>query len=349
MLRWAQDLTPERKTEVLHFVKPYGDFLLRQQLPSGVIPSWYDSSLHPRAEFRNFNAETAPSALFLVNLGTVTGDHRYIAAAERAMDFTTKEVVPRQRWFDFETFLSCARKNYDFYDRWTAQYPQNNLAEIEAPRAWLDLFHATHKREYLDRGIKSLDYLLLTQQVWNNPSFSPKLLGGFTTQNTDAEWSDARQSYAATLLFDYFRETGNFEYLERAIAAARSTFAVAPWENWAHTGYIDEPGALTGFHWGTGSAMTSVEMMSPVLGDALIDIKANKGVGFDECSIKDVHIDSESIAFHIESPKKQRTFLVRFMGIDPSRQYVVSWNHSPAQVIPGRELIAHGLRAGPLK
>ncbi|HZY64249.1 MAG TPA: hypothetical protein VFE38_17155 [Edaphobacter sp.] len=349
MLRWEKDLTPQRAAEVLRFVKPYGDFLLRQQLPSGVIPSWYNSSLQPRKEFRDFNAETAVSALFLVNLGTATGDHRYIAAAERAMDFITKEVVPRQRWYDFETFLSCARKPYDFYDKWTAQYPQNNLAEIEAPRAWLDLFHATHKREYLDRGVKSLDYLLLTQQVWNNPSFSPKLLGGFTTQNTDAEWSDARQAYAATLLFDYFRETGNFEYLERAVAAARSTFAVAPWENWAHTGYIDEPGALTGFHWGTGSAMTSVGMMSPVLGDAFIDVGENRGVGFDECSINDVHIDSKNIAFHIESPQKQRSFPVHFKGIDPSLQYAVSWNNTPAQIISGRELIAHGLRVGPLK
>ena len=95
--------------------------------------------------------------------------------------------------------------------------------------------------------------------------FTPKLLGGFSTQNTDAEWSDrAVQGYGATVLADYYQATGRIEYLERAIAAARSTFAVAPWENWAHTGYPDQPGALTGFHWGTGSAMTSVEMMSPL-------------------------------------------------------------------------------------
>jgi hypothetical protein len=190
---------------VLHFTKAYGDFLLEHQLPSGVIPSWYSPSLLPRAEFRDFNAETAPSALFLATLGTVTGDQRYIVAAERAMTFVTREVIPRQRWFDFETFLSCARKDYGFYDKWTAQFPQNNLAEMQAPSAWLALYHATLKHQYLDRGTQSLDYVLLTQQVWNDPSFSPKLLGGFTTQNTDAEWSDARQSYAATILLDYFR------------------------------------------------------------------------------------------------------------------------------------------------
>ncbi len=347
MLRWAEDLVPQRKTEILRFLKPYAEFLLEHQLSSGVVPSWYDStSLQPRAEFRDFNAETAVSALFLASLGTATGEQKYIVSAERAMDFITKEVIPRQRWFDFETFLSCARKDYGFYDRWTAQFPQNNLAEIQAPEAWLVLYRATHKSEYLDRGVKALDYLLLTQQVWSNPLFSPKLLGGFTTQNTDAEWSDARQCYAAMVLFDYYRETGDFEYLERAVAAARSTFAVAPWENWAHTGYKDEPGALTGFHWGTGSAMTSVEMMAPVLGDAYIDLRSGRGVGFDECSIRDVHAANGRITFTIESPAKLRTFLVRFAGVNAGRQYRISWNGGAEHVVSGRELMAHGYVVG---
>jgi hypothetical protein len=313
-----------------------------------VIPSWYSPVLQPRAEFRDFNAETAPSALFLATLGGATGDQRYIAAAENAMSFIAREVVPRQRWFDFETFLSCARKDYGFYDRWTAQFPQNNLAEIQAPSAWLVLYHATGKRQYLDRGTESLDYLLLTQQVWSNPSFLPQLLGGFTTQNTDAEWSDARQSYVATVLLDYFNATGNTEYLERAVAAARSTFAVAPWENWAHTGYIDEPGALTGFHWGTGSAMTSVEIMSPMLGDAFIDLRKGKGVGFDECSLGNLNIRGTAISFDIHSPAKQRTFLVRFGGVSPSERYRIAWNGRPVREISGRELIANGFRVGSL-
>jgi hypothetical protein len=184
--------------------------------------------------------------------------------------------------------------------------------------------------------------------VWSNPSFSPKLLGGFTTQNTDAEWSDARQSYAATVLLDYFSATGNTEYLERAVAAARSTFAVAPWENWAHTGYIDEPGALTGFHWGTGSAMTSIEMMEPLLGDAFIDLKTGKGVGFDECSVDNLHIEAGKITFDIRSPDKQRSFMVRFAGVDASQPYRISWNGGPAAEISGSDLIASGYHVGPL-
>jgi hypothetical protein len=349
MLKWAEDLTPQRKPEILAFVKSYGDFLLAHQEPSGVIPSWYDAAtLQPRPELRDFNAETAPSALLLAELGRSTGDQRYIAAAQRAMDFIVREVLPRQRWFDFETFLSCARKEYSFYDSWTAQYPQNNLAEIQAPQAMLALYQITGKKEYLERGTEMLDYLLLTQQVWNNPQFTPYLLGGFTTQNTDAEWSDARQAYGATLLADYYQATGNIEYLERAVAAARSTFAVAPWENWAHTGYVDEPGALTGFHWGTGSAMTTVEMLKPLLGDAFIDLQSSKGVGFDQSTVTDVQVKSHSISFRLSSPNQERPFLVRFRGIDPTQQYRVSWNGCPAQLIDGKKLMNDGLAIGPL-
>jgi hypothetical protein len=350
MLRWAEDLTPGRKDEVLRFVKPYGDFLLAHQQSSGVFPSWYEATtMMPRKEFRDFNAETASSALLLVTLGNATGDTRYVAAAERAMGFIEKEVLPRQRWFDFETFLSCARKDYGFFDHWTAQYPQNNLAEIQAPQAMPALYRTTHKAEYPERGSEMLDYLLLTQQVWNNPIFTPQLFGGFTTQNTDAEWSDTRQGYASTLLDDYYQATGRFEYLERAIAAAHSTLSVAPWENWAHTGFADEPGAVTGFHWGTGGAMTSVEMLSPVLGDGLIDVAAQQGAGFDECTITGVEARGDEISFQISSAAMDRRFLVRFRGAQASKQYRVRWNSSEARLVSGEQLVKRGLEVGPLE
>jgi hypothetical protein len=350
MLRWAEDLTPGRKDEILAFVKPYGEFLLAQQEPSGVIPSWYyASNLQPRTEFRNFNAETTASALLLATLGAITGDQRYIVGAENGMSFIEREVLPRQRWFDFETYLSCARKNYDFFDSWTAQYPQNNMAEIQAPTVMLALYHLTQKPEYLESGTKMLDYLLLTQQVWNNPLYTPMLLGGFTTQNTDQEWSDARQGYAAIVLADYYDETGNFEYLERAVAAARSTFAVAPSENWAHSGYPDEPGGISSYHWGTGSAMTSVEILWPRFGDALIDVHAKRGAGFDQCSITDVEITGNTISFKISSSARERQFLVRFRGIETKRQYRLVWNGNAIEDVAGVELLKNGRLVGPLK
>jgi hypothetical protein len=349
MLRWAQDLTPQRKSEILSFVRPYGEFLLAHQHTDGVISSWFDAqTLQPRAELRDFNAETAPSALLLVTLGSATGDHRYTEAAERAMDFVQREVRPRQRWFDFETFRSCARKDFDFFDPWTAQFPQNNLAEIQAVQAMLSLFQATGKKEYLERGTDMLDYLLLTQQVWNNPQFTPQVLGGFTTQNTDQEWSDARDSLVAPMLLDYYRATGRVEYLERSVAAIHAALAVAPWENWAHTGYVDEPGALSSFDWGTGSAVASLEIMQPFLGDAYIDVAAQQGIGFDESNLTDGHVRGDAISFSLNSPTPTRSFHIRFSAADPSHTYTVQANGRPAQSISGRDLGRDGFTLLPL-
>ena len=342
MLRWAEDLTPARKTEVLKFTRAYGDFLVRQQLPSGVIPSWYDASLQPREEFRDFNAETGGSALFLLQLGEATASPVYRQAGKRALGFMKKEVLPRQRWFDYETFLSCARKDFSFYDDLTAQYPQNNLSTMFTAMAYLKLYQISGDPAALKTGTTVLDYLLLTQQVWSNPALSPKLLGGTTTQNTDAEWSDARQGYVAVLLWDYYQVTKNAEYLERAVAAARATFAVAPWENWAHTGFEDEHGALTGIHWGTGSAMTSVEMMSPTLGDAFIDVQRRVGAGFNATSLRHLRIEGDDISFDLQAVPKLPRATVHFVGVQRSKRYKISCNHQAPVGISGADLSDRG-------
>ena len=342
MLKWAEDLTPNRKDEIVTFVRRYGDFLVSHQEPSGVIPSWFDSNLKPRSEFRELNGETAGSALFLIHLSEITREKTYADAGRRAMEFIGREVLPRQLWWDFETFKSCARKNFDFYDSVTAQYPQNNLSTMQAAMAYLELYRVSKQRRWLETGSNVLDYLLLTQQVWSPPYFDPKLLGGFTTQNTDAEWSDARQSYAAVLLLDYYQETGNVEYLERAVAAARATFAVAPWENWAHTGFQNEPGAMTGFHWGTGSAMTSVEIMSGKLGDAFVDVRRKHAVGFNGCTVKKLKISGNTILLDIEALPRLHELNIRFAGINQKVRYKLAVNGKDPIAIEGQELVRDG-------
>jgi hypothetical protein len=349
MLRWAHDLVPARRSEILSYLRPYADFLVQAQQRNGCIPSWFDANLKPRQEFRDFNAETAGSALFLAEFARVVSDSKYLNAAIQAQEFISREVLPRQRWYDFETFLSCARKPFDFYDRWTAQYPQNNLSQMQAVQSYLELYRLTESVQFLKRGEELVDYLLLTQQVWNHPLFSPKLLGGTTTQNTDAEWSDARQCYLATLLLDYYNATGRADYLERSVAAARSGFAVAPWENWAHTGYVNEPGALTGFHWGTGSEMASVEMMSGSLGDAFVNVARGQGVGFNACTLEELRVSATTVAFTLRaersgerSTEPDRRLLVRFASLDPSAKYEIIVNGGRPELVSGQELLLKG-------
>jgi hypothetical protein len=94
--------------------------------------------------------------------------------------------------------------------------------------------------------------------------------------------------------------------------------------------------------------MTSVEIMSATLGDAWIDLKTGKGVGFDECSVNNLRLERGKIAFDIQSPAKRRVFTVRFRGVDPSQRYRIVWNGRSSDEISGRDLIANGYRVGPL-
>ena len=85
------------------------------------------------------------------------------------------------------------------FDERTGQWPANNLALGQTVAAYLAAYRATGEPRWLSGGQRLLDYLLLYQQCWTNPvlenlSGPAMLLGGFTTQNSDAEWSDARQS-----------------------------------------------------------------------------------------------------------------------------------------------------------
>jgi hypothetical protein len=186
-------------------------------------------------------------------------------------------------------------------------------------------------------GEALLDYLLLYQQSWTNPALENlscpnMLLGGFTTQNSDAEWSDARQSQAGNVLLDYYRATGKPEYLERGVSALRSQFPVSPSENWAHGGYGRKAG-VSSFHWGTGSGMAGVELEEDFLHDAVVDVPSSWAVGVNGIDIAECEIESGRIRLTMTSPFAwARKPLVVFRGAD--RQYRV--------VVNGEDLGAFG-------
>ncbi len=332
LLQWA-DLLPGRRQEILAFCRTYAEFLLKWQQTSGVIPSWFHRIEHqPKQEFFQENAETAGSALFLAELYNRAPEPRYLAAAIKAMDYLTREILPQNKWFDYETFTSCSRKPFDFYDAVTGQFPQNTLSMNQAAKAYLALHKITGKAEYLELGTHVLDYALLYQQVWSPPHFSRNVFGGFGVQNTDGEWSDARQAYFADTLLDYFEATNKRAYFERAIAAMRATFALfhrdTPqcYENWAHDG-SDGPGGITGIHWGTGSAATSFELMRMRTGDAYVFLgeKPSAG-GVNALWIENLRVKGDTIRLNLLSSLGWgRRATVKFFNV-PSGKYRVKIN-----------------------
>ena len=322
LLQWI-DLVPERKGEILRFTKAFADFLLLNQHRNGVIPSWYDpTTLKPVETFRDENAETAGAALFLSEFYARTKDTKYLQGAEKAIQYVFSFVLPERKWFDFETFFSCSRKPLGFYDSFTQQNPQNTLSMHQAAETCYELYRLTGKKEYKDRGVAIMDYLCLYQQVWSPRWLARELFGGFGVQNTDAEWSDSRQGYFAVTLMKYYELTGQKEYFERGVAALRAMFSLfeSPTsprtaENYGHSGY-DQPAGVTGLHWGTGSSVVSIHLITRQFGDAYVDVKGKWGVGIDGCHIPAVTITGTTISVEVvDNLVKARTIQLKFGNV----------------------------------
>jgi hypothetical protein len=322
MLAWA-DLVPARRAAIMDFTTGIARFLIAHQERTGVIPSWYDAATgEPSPVLRDENAETAGAALFLSRYAEATGDTSARRAAENAMGYILTSVVPDRKWFDFETFFSCSAKPVAFFDTVTGQYPQNTLSMDMAAEACASLFSLTGKTEYVDRGSAILDYLCLYQQVWSPRWLSRELFGGFGVQNTDAEWSDARQAYFAMTLMKYYALTGKQEYFERGVAALRAMFSLfesadspRTAENYGHSGG-DDPAGVTGLHWGTGSAVVSVHLVRALYGDAYVNVRDGWGAGIDGCRIPSVHTGDGVIRFALlDNVGVHRTIHVKFGSI----------------------------------
>ena len=350
LLQWI-DLVPERKAEILRFTGAFAAFLLSHQQASGVIPSWYDPvTLAPVEVLRDENAETAGAALFLAEFYARTKEERYLAAAEQAMQYVFTSVVPQRKWFDFETFFSCSRKPIGFFDKYTQQNPQNTLSMHQAAEACYELFRLTGKQQYKDRGCEIMDYLCLYQQVWSPRWLSRELFGGFGVQNTDAEWSDSRQGYFAVTLMNYYELTGEKEYFERGVAALRAMFSLfeSPTsprtaENYGHSG-MDRPAGVTGLHWGTGSSVVSLHLITNKYGDAYVDATGGWGVGIDGCRIPEVRISDAAMSVAVlDNLSTPRTITLKF-GRLTKGEYEITVNKkslgrfSSAQLTKGIEV-----------
>jgi hypothetical protein len=150
---------------------------------------------------------------------------------------------------------------------------------------------------------------------------------------------------------DYYEATNKRAYFERAVEALRSTFALfhrdTPicYENWAHGG-SDGPGAITGIHWGTGSAATSFELLRERMGDAYIFVGANRreswSSGVNALWVENLKISADTIRFNlVSSITWGRRVWIKFGNVQPGR-YRVKINDEPMVPFPDY-LLAKGI------
>jgi len=312
----------------------------------------YIQHMLSRWDTRRFihSAESAASGLFLAELVKVLGNQdarheKYLSSAIRIANYLQTYVLPQQKWFDFETFFSCSVKPLDFYDRYTRQYPQNTLVMHWTAAFLLTLYEVTHNKNWLSLGKRVQDYLNLYQQVWNPPFLSIYGFGGFGVMNTDGEWNDARQSQFGCTQADYFLATDGPEYLERAIYAVRAAFTCAflpankkvyptgyrrkpqgqAAENHGHGGHEMLCG-VSGFDWGTGSALTGAAYLLHRLGGAYVDIDKACGFGIDGCFIRNVKTTADTVSLKIVTPFELLSrIIVKFRG-SKKKEYVIIVN-----------------------
>ena len=335
------------RERVLEFLSPLADFLVEHQEAGGGIPTFVRASdLAPRAGcLAHFPAETAGAALFLSRMYRATGKAAYLAAARKAAAFVERNAAGPGRWFDFETFLSCSRKPFDFRDPHTGCLPEGTLGLMQAAWAWLDLYRATKERRCLEAGRGILDRLCLYQQVWSPPFFHAALFGGLGVQNTDSQWSDGRTALAAELFLDYYAAAGEREYLERGAAALRAAISMAPHPCWAHR-KEDGPDAEEGVLYGTGNAAASAVLARLRFGDAFLRLDEGWAVTFGALRVSGLEVDRSFVRFRLRTPPGAEGEVVLKFGGLRFGVYQVVVNGKNLGTFSASEL-ARGLRISP--
>ena len=92
-------------------------------------------------------------------------DIKIIPACEKIAEYIQNEIMPTNKWHDFEAFYSCTAANQTDYDYYTKSHIMNNLSIYWCAEGFLELFRITGKHNYLDVGEQILAVLSLFQQV----------------------------------------------------------------------------------------------------------------------------------------------------------------------------------------
>ena len=296
ILKWYSNL--EKDERLLEKAKRLGEAVKKQQLPSGAIPTWIkiENGRYIPDEDLKESTGTSAAVLFLAELYKIRGDESIVNVIKKGMDFVIENIIPRNIWFDYETFFSCTILPTNTYDKYTEQYPNNNMCIFWTAEALKETYNITKEKKYLEYGKRVLDILLLFQQVWNPPYISFYAFGGFGCQNTDGEWSDSRQALFVPTLLDYYKITGEKEHRERGVYALKSSFTlmlipenqkVAPtnvrrlhpsdygatYENYGHTGYDRRVHGYITYDWGSGTAITTLAYVQQIYSKIVPDLK----------------------------------------------------------------------------
>ena len=306
----------DQEQEIKLKCKQLADLIKEIQLENGAIPTIINFNEKTNApiikEDLLFSASSGASLMFLLEYYKICKDIKFISVCESIAQFIEKEIIPYDKWHDFEAFYSCTYPSPFLYDNNSKSQIKNYLCIYWCAEGFKELYKITKKSKYLELGEYIIAILSLFQQIWNISYISFYTFGGFGVQNADAELNDARQALFVKTYMEYYLETGKWEYMERGIAALRASWAlqlikdyneICPgnlkdidtvdgidkgciFENYGHSGRDERNRDFVNLDWGNGSAAYATAYAKKHFGDLFIDFKEKFIFGINGILIK---------------------------------------------------------------
>ena len=338
-LKFYQDF--DKREDIILKSKELVDLIEEIQLENGAIPvfvNFEDDRKTPIIKQELINSASSGGPLmFLMEYYKISKDERVILIAEGIAKYLQNEIIPQDKWHDFECFYSCTYRPMDFYDDYTMSHCMNTLCIYWCAEGLKELYKVTKKEEHIKAGEHVISILSLFQQVWNMSNISFNTFGGFCSQNNDAEISDARQGLFVRVYMEYYLVTGKIEYMERGIATLRGCWAVqlikeneeqSPgvlkgidtvegvdrgfvFENYGHSGYDMHVLGYMMFDWGVGSSSSATAYVKKHFGDIFIDFKENLAWGIDGTIVRSSDFQDGIVKIEAEIIPGKKTVLLK--------------------------------------
>jgi hypothetical protein len=273
-------------------------------------------------EYLAGSASSAAPLMLLCEYSKHVLDNAVLDTARKTAAYLISNILPANKWHDFEPFYSCTNLPTGFYDARTRSHVMNALCVYWCAEGLKELYKLTLDPRYLEAGEHAIAILSLFQQVWRMPHLGFNAFGGFGSQNADAELNDARQGLFVRVYMEYYLITGKAEYMERGIAALRACWSTQllrefgkecpgcikgittvddidkgmVGENYGHSGHdLRVPGYVMP-DWGIGTGASAVAYVQRHFGDVFIDFKEGAVWGIDGVLVKHAAIAGNKVS-----------------------------------------------------
>jgi hypothetical protein len=328
--------------ELKQYAADFLDLLQEIQLENGAIPTYIsfegDNKTPIVSDILINSASSGAPLMFLTEYYKISQDERVLPIAEKIAKYINEDIIPHNKWHDFEPFFSCTHFPLDFYCDYTDSHVMNALCIYWCTEGFKELHKITENTAHLKSGEYILAVLSLFQQVWDmRPYISYNTYGGFCSQNADAELSDARQGLFVRTYMEYYLLTGKKEYMERAIATLRACWAMqlireyeeqcpgnierlgtldgvdrgCVCENYGHSGHdLRIPGYIM-FDWGAGTSASATAYVKQHFGDLFLDFKEKTAWGIDGIIVKEFNTKNNTLSLTIEKLPDKTTILIK--------------------------------------